>query len=447
MHMNKPVTTEQPIRKAFLVGVEVSGQRSIWTVDDSLAELGQLAQTAGIEVVGRASQKVEKPSPSHYLGRGKVEQIRDLKAELGYDLVIFDDELSPIQHRNLERDLAARILDRSGLILDVFGQRARTREGQLQVELAQYEYLLPRLTRQWTHLSRQFGAIGARGGPGETQLEVDRRRVRERITELKREIEKVRRHRALYREQRQHEGIPVVALVGYTNAGKSTLLNALTNAGVAAEDQLFDTLDPTTRRIKLPSGRAVLLSDTVGFIQKLPPSVVVAFRATLEELAQADVMVHIVDITHDCGYEQSRTVDDTLRELGLDAKPVVTALNKIDRLVDEAKRRHVKPNGNLRASLGDAWEPLKELASHYPNGVPISAALGWGLEALRDRIESVLKSDLVDITVRLPYSAGDLVALFHAKASVTKRSYTKDGVLIKGKVAQQLVPLFRKYAV
>ncbi len=446
MH-TKLVETEKPIEKALLVAVELARQKGIWSVEDSLEELRQLAQTAGAEGVGIVTQKLAHASPSHYVGRGKVEEIVELRDKLDYSLVIFDDELSPMQLRNMERELGVKVLDRTGLILDIFSQRARTREGRLQVELAQYEYLLPRLTRQWTHLSRQFGAFGVRGGPGETQLEVDRRRVRERITDLKREIEKVRRHRALYRQEREREGIPVVALVGYTNAGKSTLLNALTRAGVSAEDRLFDTLDPTTRRIKLPTGRTILLSDTVGFIQKLPTSVVTAFRATLEELAEADVLMHVLDITHDCGYEQSQTVAGILEELGLGGKRVVTVLNKIDRLVDEDRRKQSKEDGNLRSVLGDAWGPLQELVSHYPNGVAVSAALGWGLDSLLQRIQSLLQDDLVDITVRLPYSAGDLVALFHEKASITKRSYSKDGLLIRGKITQQLAPLFRKYVV
>lgn len=442
--MQKRLATEKPVEKAFLVGVELAGNNSSWSVDDSLEELHQLALTAGAQVVGGTTQKLRSPNPAYYIGAGKLEHLQQLKNELHFDTVIFDDELSPMQQRNLERELGAKVIDRSGLILDIFAQRARTREGILQVELAQYEYLLPRLTRQWTHLSRQEGGIGARGGPGETQLEVDRRKVRERITELKRELEKVRRHRALYRSQRKHEGVPVAAFVGYTNAGKSTLLNALTRAEVAADDRLFDTLDPTTRRIRLPSGRIVLLSDTVGFIQKLPPTVVAAFRATLEELEAADVLVHVLDITHPCGYEQSLTVDQILGELGLAGKPRITALNKVDKLADQDRS---SSNGNYRVRLGDAWKPLQELAAHYQRGVAISALSGWGLQELLETMDEALGQDLVEVAVRLPYEAGDLVALFHNKAIVTKRSYGKDGVLLKGRIPSSLLSRFERYVI
>jgi GTP-binding protein HflX len=284
-----------------------------------------------------------------------------------------------------------------------------------------------------------------RGGEGETQLEVDRRRVRQRITDLKREIEGVRRHRALYREQRQREAIPVIALVGYTNAGKSTLLNALTDANVTAQNRLFDTLDPTTRRIKLPSGRVALLSDTVGFIQKLPPTVVAAFRATLEELEFADVLVHMLDITHPCGFEHSETVRGVIDELGLSEKPLITALNKIDKLAEGERLKKV--DGDFRTVLGEAWPPLEELIAHYPNGVAMSAGLGWGLDDLLEKIDGLLGQDMVDITISLPYSAGDLASLFHAKAAVKKRSYTKDGIVLRGRLPQSFVRLFENYIV
>ena len=443
--MYRTVGTEKKTECAFLVGVEMAAQPSVWTIEDSLEELGQLAVAAGAQVVGATTQKLRSPNPGHYIGTGKIEQLQELKTELRYDMVIFDDELSPVQQRNLEQELGVKVIDRTGLILDIFSQRAQTREGRLQVELAQYEYLLPRLTRQWTHLSRQEGGVGARGGPGETQLEVDRRRVRQRITDLKQEIEGVRKHRALYRQQRERDGVPVIALVGYTNAGKSTLLNTLTQAGVTAHDRLFDTLDPTTRRIKLPSGRTALLSDTVGFIQKLPPAVVAAFRATLEELELADALVQVLDITHPCGFEHSQTVGKILGELGLSDKPIVTALNKIDRLAQVENLEH--DNGSYRAFLGEAWKPLQELMAHYPQAVPISAERRWGLHELLQKIDDVLGDDLVDMEVRLPYSAGDLVALFHSNAIVKKRSYGKDGVTLRGRVSQKLVKAFEKYRV
>ncbi len=295
---------------------------------------------------------------------------------------MFDDELSPNQQRNLEDALGVKVLDRTALILDIFARRARTREGRLQVELAQYQYLLPRLAGQWSHLERLEGAIGTRG-PGETQLETDRRLVRDRIARLKREIEAVRRQRALYRRRRERAGVPVVALVGYTNAGKSTLMRALSGADVFTEDKLFATLDPLTRRVKLSERRSVLLSDTVGFIQKLPAQLVAAFRATLEELSAADVLAHVVDITHPDAAQQGETVLETLRELELAGKPVVTALNKVDLLT--------RRNGDPIRGLVELREQRASLSYERPDALLISAQNGWGLDELRQRIELVLE--------------------------------------------------------
>lgn len=354
-----------------------------FTSESSLDELALLAETAGARVVGRAVQKLASPHPAHYVGKGKLAEIKSQRGASGYTVVIFDDELSPSQQRNLENALGVKVLDRTALILDIFAQRARTREGALQVELAQSEYLLPRLAGQWSHLERLEGAIGARG-PGETQLETDRRLVRNKIARLKRQIEAVRRQRALYRRRRARAGVPVVALVGYTNAGKSTLMRALSGADVFTEDKLFATLDPLTRRIALPGGRAALLSDTVGFIQKLPTQLVAAFRATLEELEAADVLMHVVDITHPDAPLQSRTVEETLAELGLSEKPVITVLNKVDLLV----RRDGSPVSGL--------EELREQTgtlTHRPDALLISAEKGWGLETLLQRIEAVLREN------------------------------------------------------
>ncbi|HEU5087689.1 MAG TPA: GTPase HflX, partial [Roseiflexaceae bacterium] len=287
--------TKAPRERAFLVGTELTGGRSTWSAADSLRELALLADTAGLDVLGSMSQRLKQPSPRFFIGPGKVEELAALKDELQYDVVIFDDELTPSQTRNLEGALKTQVLDRTGLILDIFATHARTHEGRIQVELAQYKYLLPRLRRQWLHLERQAGSGGTAAGgvvglrgPGETQLELDRRMIGQRIALLERQIEEVHKHRELYRERRRRSGIPVVALVGYTNAGKSSLLNALAGADVRAEDRLFATLDPTTRQVTLPAGRQILLTDTVGFIQKLPTQLVVAFRATLEEIAEAD---------------------------------------------------------------------------------------------------------------------------------------------------------------
>ena len=378
-------------------------------------------------MVGRATQQVDAIHPATFIGKGKVEELRDLRYELAYDVAVFDDELSPRQMRNLEDALDVSVLDRTALILDIFAKHARTREGALQVELAQYEYRLPRLTRRWTHLSRQtVGGVGLRG-PGETQLEVDRREIRRRITQLRSELEKVRAHRSLYRAQRKQEGLPVVAIVGYTNAGKSTLLNALSDADVLAEDRLFATLDPTTRRIKLPGGTEVLLTDTVGFIQKLPTSLVAAFRATLEETAEADLLLHVVDVAHRNALQQAQTVEQVLREIHAADRPVVTALNKIDLLPDP------------QAAI--------EVAARYPHGVAISAAKGLGLAQLMARLELALAGSMVRITVDIPYAENALVALFRRHGIVEREAFGPAGTRLEGFVPQRLVEAFAPYMV
>lgn len=364
--------------RAYLVGVELrggNGRRSLASIE----ELALLARTAGASVVGTTVQRLDRTNPAHYIGKGKLEEIVAERERSDYTMVIFDDELTPSQQRTLERALKVKVLDRTALILDIFAMRARTREGRLQVDLAQSEYLLPRLAGQWSHLERLGGRSGAPGaigvrGPGETQLETDRRLVRKKIAQLKAEIERVRKHRALYRRRRARAGIPVVALVGYTNAGKSTLMRALTSADVLVEDQLFATLDPVTRRMILPSGAQALVTDTVGFIQKLPTQLVAAFRATLEELADADLLVHVVDLTHPDADRQSQTVDDTLAELGLGARPRVTALNKVDRL----------------AGPEDLERVARSLRDRFPGAVLISAERRWGLDELASRIEETM---------------------------------------------------------
>ena len=292
----------------------------MWSIGESLDELALLARTAGAEVVSTLGQQLDRPT-HHYLGMGKLEELKLLQAETDCSLIIFDDELTPTQQRNLENALNVKIIDRTALILDIFSRNARTREGQLQVELAQHQYLLPRLVGQWSHLERLGGGIGTRG-PGETQLETDRRLIRRRIRRLEQELQEVRYRRESYMSRRKQARLPVVSLVGYTNAGKSTLFNALSNAGVVVQDQLFSTLDSVTRRIWLPGGGQALLTDTVGFIHKLPPTLVAAFRATLEELHEADLLLHVIDITHSKAPEQTAVVVDTLRELDLAEKPV-----------------------------------------------------------------------------------------------------------------------------
>ncbi len=387
-------STEPEPERAYLVGVErASGRdgptaREGWHDGSSLDELALLAETAGAEVVGRTLQRLDAPHPATYVGKGKLDGIRSLRGLTGYTMVLFDDELSPSQQAKIEGALQVKVLDRTALILDVFAMRARTREGRLQVELAQAEYLLPRLKGQWSHLERLGGRSGSPGaigvrGPGETQIETDRRLVRRRITRLKDEIERVRRQRALYRRRRAREGIPVVALVGYTNAGKSTLMRALTRDGdVFVQDRLFATLDPLTRRIRLDDVHNALLTDTVGFIQKLPTQLVAAFRATLEELADAAVLLHVVDITHPDAARQSQTVEDTLADLGLADKPRVTALNKVDRLPGA--------EGRLVGSLDEIAPFQASLAVNIPDAVLISAEERWGLELLKERLIDVL---------------------------------------------------------
>jgi GTP-binding protein HflX len=343
-----------------------------------------LADTAGAEVVGSAVQRLESPNPATYIGKGKVREVVAERAPTDYTTVIFDDELSPSQQRNLENALDVKVLDRTALILDIFAQHARTREGRLQVELAQHEYILPRLRGQWSHLERLEGRIGTRG-PGETQLETDRRLIRNKISVLKRQIEQVRTQRALHRRQRARQGVPVVSLVGYTNAGKSTLMHALSGADVLVEDRLFATLDPVTRRIYLPSGGGALLTDTVGFIQKLPTQLVVAFRATLEEMEEATLLLHVIDITHPDAEQQAKTVEETLVELGLTDRPRVTVLNKADLWLKGEGRRKVE-------------EGVVATPEWAGDAIVVSAAKGWGLDGLRERIEEELAETSEDRT-------------------------------------------------
>jgi GTP-binding protein HflX len=375
-------------------------------VEDSLEELALLADTAGAEVVGALVQRLTKPNAAYYLGKGKVRELADLRREVGYDVVLFDDELSPTQQRNLERTLEAKIIDRTALILDIFAKRAQTHEGRLQVELAQHEYLLPRLAGQWSHLERLGGGIGTRG-PGEAQLETDRRLVRQKIQRLKKEIERVRKHRALYRRRRSLQGIPTVAIIGYTNAGKSTLLNALSKADVFVEDKLFATLDPTTRRQTLPNKQQVLISDTVGFIQKLPPTVIAAFRATLEELREAYLLVHIVDITHENAAEQSITVDKILSQLGLGDKPKITILNKVDLFVQREE------------DISDLASEVKESGQQ---AILLSAAKGWGIDNLLQMIAQRLADAMSSVSQEQLYEATGLVDVSKRYGPVKKRA-------------------------
>jgi len=426
--------TGPPKERAILVGVQFKAEAfssdGTWPVEASLAELAQLARTAGIEVVGELTQRLDRPNPATFIGPGKVEELVAKVAETAADVVIFDDELSPRHQRELEKALGegVKVLDRTALILDIFAQHAHTREGALQVELAQYEYRLPRLTRAWTHLARQAGgrAGGATGGvgvrgPGETQLETDRRVIRRRIAQLKRELEKVRAHRSRYRARRRRQGLPVVSIVGYTNAGKSTLLNALADADVLVEDKLFATLDPTTRRVKLPGGRVVLFTDTVGFIQKLPTDLVAAFRATLEETVESDLLLHVLDVTHPQARRQAQAVLETLEDIGAIGKPMVTALNKVDRLTDP--------------------QQALEVAEGLPNPVPISALTGYGLDRLLEEVEAALERDLIPLEVVVPFDRGDLLRLIRERGTVEREVHTPEGTRVAAKVPRDLVGL------
>jgi GTP-binding protein HflX len=419
---------------AYLVAVEDDEQESLWSTEDSLAELGTLARTAGADVVGTMIQRLRHPDSATYVGKGRAQELSDLEKQLGFDLVIFDDELSPSQQRNLEKLLEARIIDRTALILDIFAQHARTREGRLQVELAQLEYRLPRLTGRGVEFSRQAGgtrsaggtgaggAIGVRG-PGETKLEIDRRRIRGRIAELREDIESVRVQRLIHRQQRAAQAIPVVAVVGYTNAGKSTLFNALTQADVLAENKLFATLDPVTRHEMLPGNQEVLFTDTVGFIQKLPTKLIAAFRATLEEVIDADLLLEVVDVSHENAIEQSETVNDVLHDLNAGEKPRVTALNKVDLLDDPEE---------LDISL-------------YPNAVPVSALKHTGLDALREKIAQVLADSMEFVQVVIPYAKGELVELFHRRGHVDQEEHRPEGTFVSGRIPRSLQGYYSPY--
>jgi GTP-binding protein HflX len=406
-----------PPEKAFLVAVD-TGDDAGWTAEESLAELANLATTAGAEVVGAEWQNRRHADPNWYIGKGKAEELSQARSETGFDLLVADDELSPSQQKALESLLNVKVIDRSRLILDIFAQHAQTHEGRLQVELAQLEYQLPRLTRLWTHLSRTGGGIGTRG-PGESQLETDRRLIRTRIAKMKERVDQVRQQRETAARSRDRRLIPTVGIVGYTNAGKSTLLNSLVGSEVAkAEDKLFATLDPTSRQVKLGDGQTAIVTDTVGFIHKLPHQLVDAFRATLEEVNRADVLIEVVDASDPHLREHRMTVQTVLDELGAGEKPRLVAFNKAD-LVETA------------ALNGDAPAPA------VAGSVLVSALTGFGLDTLRAEIAALLASLWVDLDVHVPYAAGELLARVRERGTVDL-DYGERDVRVHGRVAPSL---------
>lgn len=410
--------------RAILIGMEWGRNDSLWTVDDSLEELKQLADTAGATVIKKFIQKRPKPDPAFFIGRGKVQELALYAQQENIDLCIFDDELSPAQQRNIESVMGIRILDRTALILDIFAQRARTNEGKLQVELAQLQYTLPRIMGKGLMLSRLGGGIGTRG-PGETKLEVDRRRIRDRIAFIKDQIEKVKAVRSLHRSKRKKNNVFEVSLVGYTNAGKSTLLNTLTNSDIYAKDQLFATLDPTTRQLTLPNKQEIIITDTVGFIQRLPHQLIAAFRSTLEVVTEADLLVHVIDVSHELYKEQAAAVHEVLKEIGAETKPVITVYNKIDKLPPDSK--------------------LTDRLALEEDTVCISAAKKLNLETLQQMIESHLKSKAVEVTLCIPYAETAKAAQLHETANVLEQEYTENGAVMKVILPVEDLEVYNEY--
>jgi GTP-binding protein HflX len=408
--------------RALLAALRLPRQRR-FEVEESLDELGRLAESAGAEVVGRVTQERQAPTPKLYFGKGKVDELKASSEREGANLMISDDALSPVQERNLGGSLGLKVIDRTALILDIFAQRARTMEGKLQVELAQLSYLLPRLIGQWKHLERLGGGIGTRG-PGETQLESDRRMIRHRIEKIRGELGRVRVHRRLLRDRRKAVGLPVVALVGYTNAGKTTLLNHLTGSEHTAADRLFVTLDPAARLVSRASRAPFILTDTVGFIRKLPHQLVAAFKATLEELEEADVLLHVVDASHPGLEEQMEAVDSLLGELDLGNRPTIVALNKVDRLEADA----------ALGALVDRFD-----------GVAVSARTGEGMDALIDRIERALRPGVERVKLRIPYRDGTALAQCYERGRVLSRSDVGDGIELEVELPRRLVGPLEPY--
>lgn len=417
-------TINHETERVFMIGVQLKDDKA-WSVEESLDELSELVITAGAEVVGRGSQRLEKYNAATFIGPGKAKEFSDLCKESKVDTIVFDEELSPAQGRNLEKVFECKILDRTALILDIFSQRAQTREGKLQVELAQLNHLLPRLTRFWTHLSRQKGGIGMRGGEGESQLEVDRRKVRERIGKIQRDLDSVIRNRDVQRSGRKRNQWPLGSLVGYTNAGKSTLFNAITGAATLSEDKLFATLDPTTRRLKLPTNQNVLLSDTVGFIRKLPHDLVDAFKATLEEVIEADLLLHVVDVSSPYAEEQIDAVNQVLDELGVLEKRTLMVFNKIDRI----------------SSSGLS----KRFTDKYSNSIALSAKTGEGFNEFMAELGKQLRPVRQMVELLIPHSKSNVIARLHEIGQVLERNYDGKEAFFKALIPPNHMDYFSSY--
>jgi len=411
--------------RVFLIGAQLRNRTGA-DLAETMTELAELARTAGAQIIGEGTQRLDRPHAATYIGKGKATEFADICKQGDVDTVIFDDELSPAQTRNLERVFDCKVLDRTALILDIFAQRARTREGKMQIEMAQLQHILPRLTGLWTHLSRQKGGIGMRGD-GESQLEVDRRRIQDRISKLRRDLKEVKRVRQTQRQGRQRSQWPLASIVGYTNAGKSTLLNALTGAEVLAEDKLFATLDPTTRRITLPTNQNALLSDTVGFIRKLPHQLVESFKATLEEVVEADLLLHVVDVASESAADQIASVNEVLKEIAADDKPTLMVFNKIDKLPER--------NGNLH------W--LRE----YPHAVCVSAKTGEGLDELQAELGIMLRPVRTCLELQVPASDGATLARIRALGQVDEERYEGDIVHLKARIPDHARAEFARFRV
>ena len=425
MHRGWENSANSTQENVLLIGVRIS-KEGRGGIEESLNELTRLTETAGGVVLDKTIQELKEVNPAYFIGKGKVEEVKDIISQRNVDIVVFDNDLTPAQQQNLETEFGVRILDRTGLILDIFAQRARSKEGKLQVELAQLNYLLPRLVGKGTSLSRLGGGIGTRG-PGETKLEVDRRKARDRISKIKKDLEKVRRVRTLHQKRREDISCPYISIIGYTNAGKSTLLNRLSDAGVLAEDRLFATLDPTIRKIRLQNGQDVLISDTVGFLNKLPHQLIAAFKATFEEVNESDILCHVIDASHPRIDDHIQSVNSVLTELGVSKKPIIHLLNKVDK-------------------VANSHEILKYRQRVLDNCIPISAVTGSGIDDFLYKIEELTRHRIKKVTLRFPVEAGDMISQIYRNGRVTKKEYSDEGVTIEAEIDKKLAHSLKVYS-